>query len=223
MKYVRLTLHFDDDAIHPVHRHVSERADLHRETLLHGNTATEGRDTFLFHVEGDPETYATVLEATDQVRDYELRPVEDDAFYAYIMQTADAFGELLFEAFSRTGVITVPPIRFEGDRTAALTVVGDADAIGETVSSLPEGVEADVERIGRYEGDAPGFDPGLTDRQFEAVAAAVELGYYDVPSECSVEAVGDRLECSASTAAEHLRKAEGRIVRALVRWRSRAD
>ena len=52
----------------------------------------------------------------------------------------------------------------------------------------------------------------LSDRQFEATAVAVELGYYETPREATVANVADRIDCAPGTAAEHLRKAEGTLV-----------
>mgnify|MGYP002276742734 CR=1 FL=1 len=57
----------------------------------------------------------------------------------------------------------------------------------------------------------------LTDRQREAVEAGLDLGYYDVPRTTDHEAVADALGCAPSTAAEHLRKAESKLLRAVVR------
>lgn len=52
----------------------------------------------------------------------------------------------------------------------------------------------------------------LTARQREAVEAALSLGYYDIPREASYEDVAEAMGCAPSTAAEHLRKAEGKLV-----------
>ncbi|MFB6270785.1 MAG: helix-turn-helix domain-containing protein, partial [Halobacterium sp.] len=50
--------------------------------------------------------------------------------------------------------------------------------------------------------------------QREAVEAALELGYYDDPRAATQADVADRLDCAASTAGDHLRKAEAKLVRA---------
>jgi len=55
----------------------------------------------------------------------------------------------------------------------------------------------------------------LTDRQQEAVHAALEHGYYEVPREGTVEDVAATLDCAPSTASNHLRKAEARLVEAV--------
>jgi predicted DNA binding protein len=56
-------------------------------------------------------------------------------------------------------------------------------------------------------------DARLSERQREALAAGLELGYYETPREASQEDVADSLGCAPSTAAEHLQKAEATLAR----------
>ncbi|MEF8901741.1 MAG: helix-turn-helix domain-containing protein [Halovenus sp.] len=56
----------------------------------------------------------------------------------------------------------------------------------------------------------------LSRRQPQAMDATLARGYDDVPGGASVEGVGDELDCSRATAAEHLRKAESKIISSLV-------
>ncbi|MFD1515154.1 helix-turn-helix domain-containing protein, partial [Halomarina rubra] len=60
------------------------------------------------------------------------------------------------------------------------------------------------------------FDPGLTTRQTEAVVAAVRVGYFATPRTGTVADVASTLDCSPATAAEHLRKAQAKVMQALV-------
>lgn len=75
-----------------------------------------------------------------------------------------------------------------------------------------------MRRIGGLDGAVVDSSPAatLTTRQREAVAAAVDAGYYGATREGSVAAVAETLGCSTGTAAEHLRKAEARVMRAVV-------
>ena len=52
----------------------------------------------------------------------------------------------------------------------------------------------------------------LTARQRQALLAAYNLGYYDVPRKISSEELAKRLKLGTSTYAEHLRKAERRLL-----------
>ena len=57
---------------------------------------------------------------------------------------------------------------------------------------------------------------GLTERQAAALAAAIEMGYFDSPRRASIENVARRMGISASTAVEHLRKAEKKVLESYV-------
>ena len=216
MNYLDLRLRFAPEVRHPIHQFIDASAAVDRDVLVHGNTLGE-EDTFLFYVVGDREPYAAALAAADSVVDFEITEIDDQSFYTFLKQRRPDVDEAMFAAFQRTGVIVVPPIQFLPDGVATLTVVGEAEALQETLEALPVAVDVTVERVGDYDWRQSLFDPGLTDRQREAVRAAVEAGYYAVPREGSVAAIADTLECSTSTAAEHLRKAEAAVMAAFCR------
>jgi len=57
---------------------------------------------------------------------------------------------------------------------------------------------------------------GLTERQASALATAIETGYFDSPRKASIEDIANRMGISASTAVEHLRKAEKKVLESYV-------
>lgn len=63
-------------------------------------------------------------------------------------------------------------------------------------------------------GVAPLRDPAslTVSAKREALEAGSRTGYYDVPRTGSIEDVASELDCAASTASNHLRKAESRLV-----------
>jgi predicted DNA binding protein len=213
VNYLDLRLRFAPEVRHPIHQFIDASEAVDRDVLVHGNTLGD-EDTFLFYVVGAREPYAAALAAADSVVDFEITGIDDRSFYTFLRQRRPDVDEATFAAFQRTGVIVIPPIKFLPDGVATLTVVGESDALQETLESLPTAVDVTVERVGDYDWRQSLFDPSLTDRQREAVQAAVDAGYYTVPREGSVEAVADTLDCSTSTAAEHLRKAEQAVVTA---------
>ncbi|WP_254535063.1 helix-turn-helix domain-containing protein [Halomarina litorea] len=216
MKSLHCRLRFAGGSLHPVHRAIVDRESLTRDYLCHWNTAGDGPDTFVYFVEGDRSTFESVLDDTDLVVDYDVAPIGPERFYTYVRQEHRPVDEDVFGAVTRAGAVVVPPVTFEGDGSASLTVLGDATALQRVVDSLPEVVGVDVRRIGRYTGGPGAFDPGLTARQREAVERAVDVGYYATPRTGSVADVAEELDCAPATAAEHLRKAETAIVEALV-------
>lgn len=222
MKYVRCTLRFSESTIHPVHRCITEDDALVKDQLLHGNR-TNAVDSFLFYVEGDAEIYTRALDRTPQIEGYEITPIEGTdttdsppRFYAYIKQEPSDTDQQLFGAFTRDGVIVVPPIDFLGDGTARLTVLGEPEALQSVLGALPDGVHVDIDRVGEYDRYRTPFDPGVTDRQYEALETALETGYYDLPRQGSITEIAEEMDCSSGTASEHLRKAQRKLIEQFV-------
>ncbi len=86
------------------------------------------------------------------------------------------------------------------------------EELQEAIASLEK--YADIAYI--RNSDTAGSSEGLTDRQTAALAAAVEMGYFDSPRRASIEDVAARLGISPSTAVEHLRKAEKKVLESYV-------
>ena len=55
----------------------------------------------------------------------------------------------------------------------------------------------------------------MSPRQRDAVEAVLEIGYYTVPRNATITDVAGELDCVTATAAEHLRKAEWKILSTL--------
>jgi len=211
MKSLRCIIRFEESAMHPVHRRLMADDALVRDELLHGHRAGDGPDTLLFYVEGDREAYVDALATTDRIVDYEVTPLTENACYAYVREHASDFDAQLQAAFEAPGLIVIPPVEFRSDGTARLAVVGESGALQTALESVPSAASVDVEKVREY-GGLPSSGADLTDRQREAVAAALDVGYYEVPRSGSVEAVARRLDCAPGTASEHLRKAEATVM-----------
>jgi hypothetical protein len=242
VKSLRLRLHPDPEAIHPMHEFVADHDGFGRSRLIAADDQravggdadpeagrrtdpadVDGEDeprAFLFHVEGsDPnrDAYAAGLRGTDSVVDFELDR-HGAVLYAYVLEERSPFDERLGGTFSRLHLVVVPPVEFVADRSIRLTAVGSASAVRAAVSAVPATVDAEVRRLGGFDGTAidRSSPAALTARQREAVEAAVDAGYYGATREGSVAAVAAALGCSTGTAAEHLRKAEARVMRTVV-------
>lgn len=208
MQSLRLELAYDDDTIHPMHRFVCESPHVRREVLLEGREIGDGR-TMLFFVEGDRSAYEAVLADRPDVREFDVTPEGDDSFYVWArVDNRDADLPVL-DAFDRDTLVVVPPVEFRDDRTAHFSVVGSARDLSGVVDGLPDGVTATVRRVGD---PTAATGDGLTDRQREALVAAWDAGYYDVPRSGGIETVAAELDCAASTASALLRRAEARLV-----------
>jgi len=198
---------------HPMHQFVVETDGYDASYLLRGNEIGGEVQTLLFHVDGwPPDPYRAALEATDAVVDYALSACPDETFYLYVRDRPSDVGSGLVDAMTRSKLCPASPVAYRADGTVRLTLVGPGEAVQAATEAVPDGIGVDVLSLGEYDSRRLDAGGGLTDRQFEAVAAAVDCGYYDDPRGADLAAVADRLDCAPGTAAEHLRKAERQVM-----------
>ncbi|GAB3322653.1 bacterio-opsin activator [Haloplanus rallus] len=216
MKYARLRVHHDPERRHPMHSFEMHHDDIERATLLHWNTVLDGTNAMVFRIRGDPEPFRAKLDARAATVAYALTDPVDGVFYCCVRDRATDADRRYIDAFARGTLVVVPPVAFEPDGTTRVTLVGTPADIDAAVEALPAGMRATVESVGPYRRRAGPSGPRLTDRQREAVAAAVDCGYYDSPREGTVADVAAALDVAPGTAAEHLRKAEATLMRRAV-------
>jgi hypothetical protein len=214
-----LTLRFDlDDAsTHPMHAFVVEHAAYGPTRLLQWNAHPGETTALLFYVDGPVEPFRSELASATSAAVVETAPEERlDGFYLFVRERLDRGPRDLIEAYAGEDVVVVPPVVHDVDGTIQLTLVGSAESIQRTLERLPGGVDVAVSRVRSGAADVGPLGAGLTDRQREALAAAADAGYYEEPRTATVADVADALDCAPSTAAEHLRRAESRLVRRTV-------
>lgn len=108
--------------------------------------------------------------------------------------------------------MVVPSFDCHPNGVLAFDVVGEPAVLEAMLDQLPEEITAEVREVGEYDARPGQFGGNLTARQREGLAAARDAGYYEVPREGSVADVAEALGCAPSTASNHLRKAEARLV-----------
>jgi predicted DNA binding protein len=215
MQYVDLVIDLPASMQHPMERFLREEEAVRREELVTWNVTADGVEYALFLVEGDLAPYRDRIDDVDSVVDYSLDPVDDGRFFAYVCEETREADEALRETFARRNLVVVPPIIYDVEGMH-LTVVGESADLTGMVDGVPERVEVTIEGVGDYDRRHGTPVVALTDRQLEAVEAAVDLGYYAVPREAPLAAVAESLDCAPSTASTLLRKAERAVLTRLV-------
>ncbi|WP_436345236.1 helix-turn-helix domain-containing protein [Natronorubrum sp. FCH18a] len=216
MKRIRLTLDPAGDYAPPLYERLAGGASyLERVRIINWNVAAPPT-AFLLWIRGDYRRFEAELAASENVDEYEILPITDRECHCFFEGAVAAAARLLFENFTRGSLITVPPIVCNDDGSNTFSIVGaDAD-IQRAVEGVPDGVDVTVEAVGG-ETVAPESAVGrLSRRQREAVEAALEVGYYEVPRRATTETVARELDCASATAAEHLQKAESTLIAALL-------
>ncbi|WP_247002627.1 helix-turn-helix domain-containing protein [Halosolutus gelatinilyticus] len=216
MKHVRLTLDAGgrEDEIHPMYDLLVNAPYVDRATAMHWNFT--GEELGIMHyVEGDRKAFRGRIEAIEPVRSYELVPAGDAAFYAYIRDATTEPLRDVFELADRAPALVIPPVEY-ADGTVSYSIVGPPAEIQTAIDGLPEPIAVTVTEIGGIEA-APGVaDSLLSERQRDAIEAALALGYYELPRSASHKQVANAIGCAPSTAAEHIRKAESKLLRSIV-------
>lgn len=99
-----------------------------------------------------------------------------------------------------------------GDRGLLLSLVGSQEAIREVLRDFEQaGVVPDLEKFSEY-GVGEGEENLLTERQYEVLSKAYQMGFYDVPKDASVEDVAEAVGLNGATVSEHLQRAERNIL-----------
>jgi predicted DNA binding protein len=125
----------------------------------------------------------------------------------------------------RHGCLLLPPLRYAAGAKFCRLLALDPSALTACYRDLvADGFDVDVEskrEIAAVPRDGPLLTPddvlpSLTARQREVFFAAFEGGYYEIPRRTSTAALAEAIGVERRTAEEHLRRAENKLVAALV-------
>ena len=210
---LRLTASGREGEIHPMYDVLANAPFVDRATALQWNFVGDELG-ILHYIEGDIDAFEAAIADIDPVLDYELEPAGDREFYAYIHDAVPG----PFEEFTPTtgSLVIVPPIRYREDGTVSLSLFGPSEQIRPFVESFSGPVTVEIDEVSGLGALTTAAETLLSERQREAAEAALELGYYEIPRTASHEDVADAIGCAPSTAAEHLRKAESKLLRSVL-------
>lgn len=217
MKYLHLSLQYEREVQHPMQRLLTDSEALERSWLVTWNLRDEGDIIYtLYYLIGDRERYEQHIAGAEGTVDYDITPVDDGSFYAYVREREKEIFERFRTAFQQPSVVVVPPLAYRPNGRVDFDVGGVPEELAEILDRLPDEITTEVSAVGEYDArpGVPGVD--LTTRQREALRAAVEVGYYEYPRTGGVAAVAEMLDCAPSTASNHLQKAEARLIRQLI-------
>jgi predicted DNA binding protein len=214
MQSADLTLTLPESMQLPVPEWVDGDDVVDREEVLSWQVRpSEDAVYFLSLVSGDLDAVREIGETTEVARTADVTPVEGaDAFYVYAEVPLREADSAFMSTFDAPGLVVVPPIVYTATDTVHVTVLGEDDALSGVLDALPDSVNATVERVSEHGRLGGALAGRLTRRQFQAIAAARDAGYYAVPREGDLAAVADELDVSESAASALLRKAERALV-----------
>jgi predicted DNA binding protein len=209
MHAARIALELPAEHLHPMHQFVCKSPAIDRETILERD-ASGGMTTLLLHVAGDRQRYEQTINEVSAVEEWTTTAAQE-GFYVYVRTELRPREQQYRQALDRDAVLVVLPVELRSDRTIRQTMVGHSDDLSAAIEALPDTVDVEVLRTGTYDRSS---GVRVSERQREALAAAWDAGYYEVPREGDIEAVAGELDCASSTASDLLRRAERRVVAA---------
>ncbi|WP_152423925.1 helix-turn-helix domain-containing protein [Natronorubrum tibetense] len=211
MRSFTVAIRMPEWAQHPMHRLIDDHEAVHRSELLEWNVTGEQRIALVFRVLADRDVYERALRETASIREYELVDGRAGELYLYVRDTPTESDRELYNAFTATNLVAVPPVTFLPGGRLTIQVLGTAADVDTVVDELPDGFAVELEAVTSM-GPTDGRI-GLTERQRATVAAAERVGYYEIPREGTISDIADELGIATSTAGDHLRKAEATLAR----------
>lgn len=217
MKHVRGRATVDPDAAPTFYNLLANSSQITEARLLGGNQTRDGVETMLFALEGDAERFREDATETTGIESVELSASEDGWTYAFVeaRPLATPMYGTLHRARMQPRLVIHKPIVYR-DGGIHFRVVGEPESLQAAFERAEERIELRIDEIETVRGDPHRPTATLSDRQREAIAAALELGYYDQPRAATHADIAAELECAPATASEHLRKAEAKLVRAVM-------
>lgn len=209
VKFVDCTLRLPDELLHPMAAFVRHEDVVRYEELLTWRVSPdEGIEYELFYVEADPAAYRTALSDMETIVDHRVAPIDDSSLHLWVCEETLPQVQAWRNAFLDRRLVVVPPVRFDAEAVMGMTIVGDGGDIQAVLDGMPDAVDVTVAEIGTYDRRGGTLAAALTDRQLDALATALSMGYYEVPRGATLADVAGALGIAESSASEVLRRAE---------------
>ena len=218
MREIRATADVDPEAVPAFFDLLANSAEIQEARVLEVNTTVDGVETVLFAIDGDTAAFAAEAAETPGVESVEVANYEQGLSYALLVMRP--LETPLFDAIHQgdrlSGFVVRTPIIYR-DGAMHGRVVGATEELQRAFDESPEAMNIDISEIGQFRGRLDEIETTLSERQREAVEAALALGYYEQPREATQADVAAELDCSPQTAGTHLRKAESKVMQTVLR------
>ncbi|MBB6644895.1 helix-turn-helix domain-containing protein [Halobellus ruber] len=215
MKHIRVTAQPDLDRSPSFVAYLLDSPEVAEARALDWNRADVTTSTHLYAIKGDARGFQDAATKTRGVESVTLSATEEPISYSLIDVRDDVvpmFG-VIEDALARTGMVVHRPLVYRKGQIHG-HVVGDPSALQAVLDRAPETLDIGIDAIGQFPSAQVNPASRLSERQSEAIAVALELGYYDQPRQATHEDVAERLGCAPNTASAHLQKGEAKLVRA---------
>lgn len=217
MKRIHIQLEIEPELLPPFYSAASDSPAITELRLVDWNLAAAGTGTVLYAIDGEIDRFRDALYETDGITNVRLANVDRETSYALVEARLNSIA--LFSTFvelvGRAGLVVRRPVVVRNDKSRA-RIVGDPATLQTVVDSVPQQFTIEIDRISEFPGvEADPWDR-LSDRQAEAVSAALDMGYYESPRETTHAEIATQLDCAPNTVTTHLQKAEAKLLDAIL-------
>lgn len=215
MKHIRVTARPELDSSPPFVAYLLDASDVSEARAIDWNRADADTTTHLYAIDGDALGFRDTATETPGVESVTLSAADEAVSYALLDVLDDVvpmFG-VVEDALARAGLVVRRPLVYRDGRIHG-HVVGDSAALQAVLDEAPDAMDIGIDEIGQFPSARVNPTSQLSERQSEALDAALDLGYYDQPRRATHADIAERLGCAPNTASEHLQKGEAKLVRA---------
>jgi hypothetical protein len=189
---------------------------LDRLIIISALLYTPERFVLIARVEWKGEPQPDVLKAFDFIEDViELARAKDHCLYMIVGKYPDTVSMLVFMVINEFRCFFEFPLTAEEGSLRAY-IVGTRENLTKIVSYLEGNMEYELVGISNYYVKGKDVLSALTPIQYSCLEEAYRRGYYDFPKRTDLRKLAGRKNISHTALANHLRKAEKKIMQSLM-------
>ena len=214
MRTATIRLSTPGDGLDPGDGSVPARPDLDRVAIDQISVLEDGTGVALCRLRGDAQALRGILSESAGILAFHASRI-DETIHAFVhFEQTEGAAALL--ALRRSHELVVrTPIRWLSDGRLEISAVGDDPTLQDALNELPDALRVELVEIGEYDPEPSRPESLLTDKQLEVLDAALAVGYYEEPRHGTQADVADVVGLAPATVGEHLRRIEGKVLRAL--------
>jgi predicted DNA binding protein len=204
-------------ALHPLGKQLTEEPAIERVAIHDVELLADGTVLLFAEGRGDRDRYEEIMAESEYVDDVLVSGDERWMAVSQFEPTPETRRAL--EQQRESDLVLETPIHFNDDGSFEMTYLGNDEGFQSlaAVAGDDDDIAIEVLEMGEYGPDEGPLTRLLTSRQQEVLETAVDVGYYRVPRESSLEDVAAAVGIAPTTAGDHLRKVEQRVFEAMVR------
>lgn len=214
MRYVSGTLVPEDGGMNPTERAIDTEPSLSREVVYNLSLFTDDDAAILNRLQGDADALRQLLSNRPEIIAFTISE-SDDGIYGHTHFEPNDLIRDVFTIIERHGLFIDYPIEYTEQEGLQVTLVGTDETLRQAIQEFPDAITDHIHSTGEYQPEDRRLVDKLTDRQYQVVQTAVNLGYYHVPRGATCTEIAEELGVSVNTVSQHLRKAHAALLPAL--------